>query len=97
MVNYLVLGNDGLIGGYERADILLCDLAEHSKRSDAPLAIWRRTESLQIRYAPSSEIEVRADMEADYRAENICKECGGRNGHATPFCSVVDLSEAIAS
>lgn len=26
----------------------------------------------------------------------ICGECGGRNGHTTPFCRFVDLSDVIA-
>lgn len=28
-------------------------------------------------------------------AANICKSCGGRNGHSTPFCRYVDLRDAI--
>lgn len=106
MTNYLVLGSDGQLGGYERADILLCDLATH----DEPQAIWRRTGGLQCQFAPSSVDEIRVDMEAsanDYReryvdvltgqpdAANICGECGGRNGHASPFCRLVDLTEAV--
>lgn len=63
-LKYLILGSDGEIGGYERADILLCDLATH----DQPLAIWKRTESLQTKYAPSSIDEVRADL-AESRVE----------------------------
>lgn len=59
-MNYLILGQDGSIGGYERADILLCDLATN----EAPQAIWRRTDELQTRFAPSSVDEVRADAAA---------------------------------
>jgi len=63
-MTYLVLGFDGSIGGYERADILLCDYAVHSKVDHLPRAIWRRTDSMQAIFAPSSIDEVRRDLEA---------------------------------
>lgn len=59
MLNYLILGQDGSLGGYERADVLLCDLATNEE----PKAIWRRTDELPSRFAPSSVDEVRRDME----------------------------------
>lgn len=91
MLNYLVMGQDGAIGGYDRADILLCDYAVHSRADHKPLAIWRRTDELQSRFAPSSLDEVRADL----AAANVCRECGGKNGHASPFCSLLDLTETL--
>jgi hypothetical protein len=63
-MTYLVLGEDGSIGGYTRADILLCDYAVHSKDDQLPKAIWRRTDSLQSVFAPSSIDEVKRDLEA---------------------------------
>lgn len=86
-MTYLILGQDGSIGGYERADILLCDLA----RNEKPQAIWRRTDELQTRFAPSSVDEVKRDMEA----ANVCKECGGKDGHKSPFCREIDLTETL--
>lgn len=62
MIHYLILGDDGLLGGYERADVLLADYAEHSKHDDKPRMIWRLTKGLATRYAPSSIDEVREDL-----------------------------------
>lgn len=91
MLNYLVLGKDGSLGGYDRADILLCDYAVHSKADEKPLAIWRRADSLETRFAPSSIDEVKADL----LVANVCKSCGGRDGHASPFCAELDLTETL--
>lgn len=85
-MTYLILGQDGSIGGYDRADILLCDLATN----ETPQAIWRRTDSLQTRFAPSSVDEVRADLES-----TKYPEFKGINGHASPFCGALDLTESL--
>lgn len=55
MVNFIVLGKDGVLGGYERADVLLADVAVNGE----PQAIWRRTNEMRTRFAPSSVAEVR--------------------------------------
>lgn len=91
MIHYLVLDQNGVLGGYERADILLCDYAVHSKADQPPKAIWRRTDELQTRFAPSSIDEVKLDLALEQAGR--CKECGGRNGHASPFCRELDLTE----
>lgn len=85
-MTYLVLGKDGSIGGYDRADVLLCDLATN----ETPQAIWRRTDSLQTRFAPSSVDEVKRDLVAV-----TCPDCKGVNGHSSPFCSRLDLTETL--
>lgn len=85
-MTYLILGSDGSIGGYENAHILLCDLATN----EAPQAIWRRTDELRTRFAPSSVDEVKRD------AESLkCVERGGTSGHRTPFCEALDLTESL--
>lgn len=38
---------------------------------------------------------VKAIQAAEQKNAVICSECGGRNGHASPFCRKLDLTEAI--
>lgn len=91
MLNYLILGQDGSLGGYERADVLLCDLATN----EAPKMIWRRTDELRSRFIPSSVDEVKRDREIQKANERWCKSCGGRDGHKSPFCRELDLTDAL--
>ena len=68
MIRYLALGSDGSVGGYERADILLCDIAEHRRDGDEVKALWKRDEdSLATRFIPTTEDELREIELADRR------------------------------
>lgn len=57
---YLVLGQDGNLGGYQREDILLCDLATNKRDGDPAVQVYEINDGFRTIYQPVSVQEIEA-------------------------------------
>jgi len=57
---YLVLDADGTLHGYERLDVLLCDVAMNKRDGVLPSALYEVQVGLTIRYTPTTYEALRA-------------------------------------
>lgn len=66
-IKYLVLGQDGNLYGYQREDILLCDIAEHKRDSEPHQTIFAAQLGLITWYSPIT-VEELQDIERAAKA-----------------------------
>ena len=60
-IRYLVQSSDGSLHGYDREDILVCDLA--TNKEDPPVQIFRLSDTaLTIRYDPIAAGEIKESL-----------------------------------
>lgn len=57
---YLVLGSDGNLGGYQREDVLLCDLAMNKRDGSPAVAVYKINDGFRTIYEPVTVEEIQA-------------------------------------